>query len=205
MNRTGWLVLVPTEKELQLLKFEAGTTVEICGFGPIAAAARTAGLIHRHNPERVLLIGIAGGYGNRIPVGEARLFSVVKSVGIGIGCGKSHVAAERSGWLQVAESGIGDQLTLARENPNDQNLLLTVCSAAANEHEAMGRLQVYPDAVAEDMEGFGVALAASLANIPVQIVRGISNVAGDRDHSNWRIEDALESAGKLAHSIIYHE
>jgi futalosine hydrolase len=47
------------------------------------------------------------------------------------------------------------------------------------------------------MEGFGVAVACRLANVPLTIVRGISNRAGDRDHTNWNIEGSLEQAMQL--------
>ncbi len=35
---------------------------QLCGFGPIAAAARAGALIARYKPERVLLVGIAGSF-----------------------------------------------------------------------------------------------------------------------------------------------
>jgi futalosine hydrolase len=49
----------------------------------------------------------------------------------------------------------------------------------------------HPDAVAEGMEGFGVATAAVAAGIPFAEVRTISNVIGPRDRAGWRIAEAL--------------
>ena len=46
------------------------------------------------------------------------------------------------------------------------------------------------------MEGFAVAMACRLQNIPLEIIRGISNVAGDRDKSNWRVADAMGAAAE---------
>ena len=43
-----------------------------------------------------------------------------------------------------------------------------------------------------------MALAGHLAGSPVEIVRGISNEAGDRDVARWRIDDALAAAAALA-------
>ncbi len=51
----------------------------------------------------------------------------------------------------------------------------------------MDKLRVFPDAMAEDMEGFGVALACRFAEVPLSIVRGFSNWVGDRNHSNWKV------------------
>ena len=55
---------------------------------------------------------------------------------------------------------------------------------------------------AEDMEGFAVATACRLANVPLSIIRGISNVAGDRDHRRWEIDLAIDRlAQRLARDI----
>ena len=48
------------------------------------------------------------------------------------------------------------------------------------------------------MEGFAVAFACRLQGVPCDIVRGISNAAGDRDHSRWQTAAALHAAGTLA-------
>jgi futalosine hydrolase len=52
------------------------------------------------------------------------------------------------------------------------------------------------------MEAFGVAMAASLMAVPVQVVRGISNTAGDRQLSNWKIDEALEAAAEVVLNLI---
>ncbi|EFL40722.1 conserved hypothetical protein [Streptomyces griseoflavus Tu4000] len=60
----------------------------------------------------------------------------------------------------------------------------------------------HPDALAEGMEGFGVAEAAVAQGVPVLEVRAVSNPVGPRDRAAWRIGDALtaltEGFGKLA-------
>jgi futalosine hydrolase len=48
------------------------------------------------------------------------------------------------------------------------------------------------------MEGYAVALACALAGVPVSIVRGASNVVGDRDPARWRIPSALSAARERA-------
>ena len=50
------------------------------------------------------------------------------------------------------------------------------------------------------MEGFAVAVACRLAGVPLKIIRGISNHAGDRQHSRWKITEALLSAAALYES-----
>jgi futalosine hydrolase len=48
------------------------------------------------------------------------------------------------------------------------------------------------------MEAFGAALACHLAGVPLVVVRGISNHAGERDATRWRVREALAAARTLA-------
>ncbi|NEE34633.1 futalosine hydrolase, partial [Streptomyces sp. SID7982] len=63
-------------------------------------------------------------------------------------------------------------------------------------------LAAHPGALAEAMEGFGVAEAAARAEVPVLEVRAVSNAVGPRDRDAWRIGDALaaltDAFGKAA-------
>ncbi len=219
------LILVPTRQEKDLLSPRlqthceaSGGELHLCGFGPIAAAARTAALVDRYQPQRVLLVGIAGSFDVQShPIGTARRFDAVACYGIGAGSGHEFVSAETLGWNQFGGSssrpGIGDVIPLATTQATTvattvatQSLrhsqLLTGCAASATAADVQLRGQTWPDAIAEDMEGFGVAMACRLAGVPLQIVRGLSNLAGDRDHDHWRIDDALSSAADLATQII---
>jgi futalosine hydrolase len=80
--------------------------------------------------------------------------------------------------------------------------LLSACAASADEADVRSRLRLHPDAAAEDMEGFAVAAACRLAGVPLDIVRGISNTAGDRDTSGWQIEAACRAAAALAVMLL---
>jgi futalosine hydrolase len=55
------------------------------------------------------------------------------------------------------------------------------------------------------MEGFGVATAAKLWDLPVLEIRTISNVVGPRDREAWRMKEAfaaLEAAGKILRRVF---
>lgn len=80
--------------------------------------------------------------------------------------------------------------------------LLTVCSAATSQQDVELRRKRFPNSVAEDMEGFAVAAACWLCEVPIYIVRGISNEAGDRNKQNWKIREALTAAIELSNIII---
>lgn len=210
----GTLLLVPTELELRRLEDLGGFpadcgALEICGFGPIAAAARTAQLIARRRPARALLIGICGAYDvARQPVGTALEFDEVGVVGVGVGEGAALIPPPRLGfpqWPGSAErsSAIFDRLPLATQSPADPpRRLLTTCAASADAAQAAVRCAHMPGAVAEDMEAFAVALACALESIPLRVVRGVSNEVGDRAPEHWRIPAALAAARELALEIL---
>jgi futalosine hydrolase len=52
------------------------------------------------------------------------------------------------------------------------------------------------------MEGYSVALAAMTVSIPCTIVRGICNVAGDRDHAHWQMGAALAAVQRELTGIL---
>ena len=199
------LFLIPTEFELHKVQTILANQYpqhadrfefQLCGFGPIAAAATTMQLLAA-KPTSVVLLGIAGTYQpERFPVESATKFNHVICHGVGVGSGEQFTPASELGWQQGP--AVGDRLACA--NPADDDLdgdLLTVCSAADSLAEATTRLRKNPTAIGEDMEAFGVAVACQMLDIDFEVIRGFSNIAGDRDKTNWRIDQALSAAVNL--------
>jgi len=211
------LLLVPTELELRRLRDQGGfgvgfCLVSLCGFGPVAAAARTAQLLAELRPSRVLLVGIAGAYDTLShPIGSTWEFGEVAVDGVGAGQGEAFQGPPALGFPQWPGSPgttihpVVDSLPLASPEGSSGPLLLTTCSAAASEEEVAQRQARFPRAVAEDMEGFAVAMACALFRAPLRIVRGISNRVGDRDATGWRIPAALASSRERALEILASE
>lgn len=195
------LLLVPTALELERLRALspecvdglAWASVELAGFGPVAAAARSAALIAQHRPSRLLLVGIAGGYAG-LDLGTALSFGSVALDGVGAGEGHSLRLPSAMGFPQVDAATPGgpvhETTTLAGDGPE----LLTVCAASEGGAMLAARTARFPNAVAEDMEAFGVALSARAAGVRLHVIRGISNAAGDRDVKGWKIDEALATA-----------
>ncbi len=52
------------------------------------------------------------------------------------------------------------------------------------------------------MEGAALAHGAAAAGLEFCEVRGISNMAGPRDISSWRFEEASGAAGATAHAFL---
>ncbi len=213
-----WLILVPTAAELQHLPMQflnvierKGGAIELCGFGPIVAAARAASLVVAHQPQQVVLCGIAGSLGESLQLASAYRFDSVACYGIGVGCGQNFKSAASVGWRQwpgegasqAASAPIGDVIELCKlGSSTEQRLLLTACAASQDDDDVVLKRALYPYAVAEDMEGFAVAAACQLAGVPVSVVRGISNRAGDREHVHWKIAEAMVAASELVEEII---
>lgn len=205
---THTLVLIPTDLERTQLctgwsAQELGCRVELCGFGPVAAACRTMRALQEqvtypgHRYRQVVLCGVAGSCSPHTLVGEAYWFRRVALYGVGI----------REGGKMFAPQALGFETELLEELPlrtpggsYDQakirESLLTVC--AIDDRDFAMRV----DADAEDMEAYGCAAACALAGIPFMVLRGMSNKRGDRDKTHWRIGAALVAAQQMLVSYL---
>lgn len=144
-------------------------------------------------------------------MGSAVVGTFARVVGIGAGSGRRHQSAEAMGWAQgLARPGLPEVRDMMALTVPPVALLpgvvtggmLSVAAASGSRYEAARRARAQPDAVAEEMEAFAVALAARLAGVPLTMIRGISNVAGDRDKGRWRSAEALRAArGVLEHLL----
>ncbi|MFD6437749.1 futalosine hydrolase [Streptomyces venezuelae] len=191
---------------------EAGTgpSVDVLavGVGPAAAAAGTATALARAAAEGrpyglVVSAGIGGGFPPDAPVGSLVVADEITVADLG--------AETPEGFSPVTELGFG--AVTHRPPPALVRAAADACGAAtgtvltvstvtgSTERAAALRLR-HPRALAEAMEGFGVAEAAVLHGLPVMEIRAISNPVGPRDRAAWRIGDALsalsDAFGKFA-------
>ena len=153
------------------------------------------------------MAGIAGTFDRTgLPVGTAAVFPSVVMHGIGVGVASGFVSAAALGFQQWPTDGRdpmnSDELTVDAPVPPVAGQLLTCCTGSTSPEEVRQRLEQYPGAVAEDMEGFAVALACRLAGIPLAIARGISNEVGDRDFERWQISTALDAAWIVVNDLV---
>lgn len=213
------LLLFPTELERRRFQDQGGlgsghALQALSGFGPVVAAATVARKLALLRPRHVFLVGIAGSYDTeRHPVGEALVFSQVGIDGVGAGRGADFVSPPRLGFPQwpgadpadpemETRPRADDVIALAHPVERDDGLLLTTCAAAASPEEARERTERFPEATAEDMEGFGVALACASSGVPLTIVRGLSNAVGDREPAHWKIPAALAAARRALLELL---
>lgn len=204
---------------------EATVYAALCGFGLAASGAgashAAAQLTAQGGVSGLYLVGVAGTYAPGLaPVGSVVVGTATTCSGIGVGEGVAHQSAAAIGWRQAwgdggqRAEGKGsrertepfeeERIELARPQMTGAVLgeILSVAAASASPDEAARRRAANPAALVEDMESFAVALAARLGSFPLTVVRGISNVAGDRDNASWRMPEALASAHRLLAGLL---
>jgi len=195
---------VPVERDA-VARALAGTDIEViaAGVGPALAAAATATALAAAPYGLVVSAGIAGGFQPDAPVGSLVVADEITAADLG--------AETAEGFLPVTELGFGtvthrppeplvrDAVAATGARPGAVLTVSTVTGTAARAALLKDR---HPTALAEAMEGFGVAEAAALHGVPVLEIRAVSNPVGPRDRAAWRIGDALEALtegfGKLA-------
>jgi len=168
----------------------ARVTVVAAGVGVGAAAAETAWLLasHRTRYSTVVSAGIAGGFVGRIDVGATAV--AARSVAADLG------ADGPDGFLPLDELGFGATglpATALALPGAIAGAILTVSTVTGTAARAAVLAARHPDAVAEGMEGFGVATACARAGVAFAEVRTVSNAVGPRDRGSWRIREALEA------------
>jgi futalosine hydrolase len=202
---------VPVERDAVARAFDdrpRGLDLIAAGVGPALAAASTATALTRATLEGapyglVVSTGIAGGFLPGAPLGSLVVADEITAADLG--------AQTADGFVPVTELGFGTVThrppeALVREaaaaTGARTGAVLTVSTVTGTAERAAELRERHPTALAEAMEGFGVAEAAAAHRTPVLEIRAISNPVGPRDRAAWRIGDALtaltEAFGKLA-------
>lgn len=175
------LAVVAVEAEGDAIA-DAVPDVLVAGIGCAAAAAATSAALAAHRPDLVVSAGIAGGFG--LPLATVVVASRVVHADLGIEAPSGFEALGAPLSVPGADA-------LAQRLGARLGAVLTVSTVTGTAARAGALRARYPDAVAEAMEGYGVATAAALFDVPFAEVRAISNPVGPRDRPSWRIPEAL--------------
>ncbi|MEU4477136.1 futalosine hydrolase [Micromonospora sp. NPDC023966] len=214
---SGLLVVTAVPAEADAVRAgltDPTVTVVPVGVGPAVAGAATARLLAlaeaAGRPYRaVVSAGIAGGFVNRVPVGGTVLAN--RSVAADLG------AESPTGFIPVEELGMPAELLRGGSVvPADPGLLaalrtalpaaavgavLTVSTVTGTAASTAALADGHPDAVAEAMEGYGVAVAATQAGLPFAELRTVSNPIGPRDRGSWRMREAFAALTEAAAAL----
>jgi futalosine hydrolase len=162
------------------------------GLGPVAAALSTAALLAAAGYDLVISAGVAGGFA------PAEVGGLVAAERVAF----ADLGAELAdgGFASLSELGLGEldppadpalARLLAERAAAVTGAVLTVSTVTGTAVRAERLRRTFPDAVAEAMEGAGVALAAQRAAVPFGELRAVSNLVGPRDRAGWQLGPAL--------------
>ncbi|GIJ76080.1 futalosine hydrolase [Micromonospora phaseoli] len=214
---TGLLVVtaVPAEAEaIQAGLADPTVAVVPVGVGPAVAGAATARLLAlaemADRPYRgVISAGVAGGFVGRVAVGDIVLGTRAVAADLGAESPDGFIPVDKLGMPPELLGGGTDVavdstlLAALRAALPDATVgpVLTVSTVTGTTASTDALSQRHPDAVAEAMEGYGVAVAASHAGVPFAELRAISNPIGPRDRDAWRLRDALAALTAAAAAL----
>jgi len=189
-----------------------GAHVLTVGVGVASAAARTARWLTERNLrghayDAVISAGIGGVFAGRGALGD-------------IVVGRRTIAADLGadspdGYLTLSDLGFGTDAVDADPDLFERvasalpaavkGSVLSVHTVTGTAARAAELSERHPDAVAEAMEGWGVATAAEDQRVPFVEIRTVSNFVGPRDRSAWRIDlamGALTRVGKALATLV---
>jgi futalosine hydrolase len=205
----GLLVVTAVDLEARALQPTLpSATVAAVGVGPAAAAAGTARLLALAEAagrpyQAVVSAGIGGGFAGRADVGTTVLASNSVAADLGAESPEGFIPLDVLGF--GATTAAADPALLAdlqsRLPAAVVGAVLTVTTVTGTAESARALAVRHPEAVAEAMEGYGVACAAVGAGVPFLEIRTISNSVGPRDRAAWRLPDALEALSKAAAAL----
>jgi len=182
--------------------------VLIGGVGPIDSAVNTTLALSNQQYDIVINMGIGGGFRGRTEIGSVVVASqlIAADFGVETPTGFHFADTFQLGSAKIAvEHGLRERMVNALKRAGlkvDTGPILTVSTVTGTHSTAIEMQKRVPDAMAEAMEGFGVAVAARKMQVPVLEIRAISNMVGQRDKASWRIEDALASLTKTSRRLM---
>jgi futalosine hydrolase len=199
------VVLCSVEAERDAIAAAGGTGGEcevlVGGVGPAASAASASARLARGGVELVVCAGIGGGFAP-LGFGEIAVASCSVFADLGAETADGFVPLPSLGF-GVADHAVEPRLAVELCDLTGGHLgtILTVATVTGSAATAEALAARFPDAVAEGMEGAGVAAAAALHGVPFAELRAISNPVGPRDRAAWRIREALAALGSAVTAV----
>lgn len=207
------LVVTAVEAERDAILRDIGSNsapqieVVVAGVGPVAASVGTAtalrGLTH---VTLVISAGIAGGFAGRVAVGDIAVADRITFADLGARVDDGFLTLSEMGLRQdssyaVTDSRVRERLAGAPVRVGGGEVLTLACMTGTDD-EAARLAARHPHAIAEAMEGFGVAAAALNAGVPFAEIRAISNLIGKRDPSTWNMQGAFDALAQAFAALM---
>jgi len=204
----GLLIVIPTEFESQKIITHNSPKFFNCGAGLVSSAVNVAKTLSQNCPEALLLLGICGAYDSaQLCVGDVvRVDScVLADFGVQdfngsflpssqLGLGRSQWSASDVQNFPVAFPKLASRLKSLRGVASAS--VQCACGTDALAHDRAKQTQT----LIEEMEGASVLACAESFGVPAFHVRAVSNRAGLRDRSAWKIDEALLALQRFLNS-----
>jgi len=172
----------------------ADVTCVISDVGPIQSALATARALHEDATfDAVISAGIGGAFaGKGLGVGDLVVATQLHHGDFGVESGDGFEPAQALDWpigSYRCDEQLSNRLAVNAARRGD---ILTVTRQSTSASRIADLQRIWPAALAEAMEGIGVAAAAATRSLPMTEVRAISNLVGPRDQYPWNKDLALE-------------
>jgi futalosine hydrolase len=192
------LLVSATAQEIDWLGPRAGVETLVTGIGPVDAAARVARALANRHYDMLINAGIAGAIrgvanvGDGVVVGE-ELYELNLESGEPIQVPAGNLIADRvPADAQLIEAVMALGFPLVRGVTVSR---VTSTGATARRLDERG-VEI------ETMEGFAVLRAAQLAGVPALELRGISNIVGDRETSEWNFNAGIAGLRQILNASL---
>jgi futalosine hydrolase len=187
------VVCAATEMESALLR--PHVPVITTGVGAVNAAYSLTRFLDREQVKAIVVCGIAGAYpGAGIPVGSVVCAESECYGDLGADSPDGFLDMEALGFpLVLAPVRLYNLLPMQIFPVEGRARFVTMNTCTGSDVDARA-IQARTGGAVESMEGAAIAHVAALAGIPVGEIRGISNLAGNRDRGSWRVKEAAAAA-----------
>jgi futalosine hydrolase len=184
---------VATELEGALLR--PHVPVVCTGVGAVNAAYALTRFLDREPVEGIVVCGIAGAYpGAGVPI-ESVICAESECYGdLGADSPGGFLDMQALGFPVVGGVNPLYNVLPMQIFPAPRRARFATMNTCTGSDEAARAIEARTGGAVESMEGAAIAHVAALAGIQVGEIRGISNVAGNRDRSAWRVREAAAAA-----------
>ena len=168
--------------------------VVVSGIGSVASAAATSTALAIRGPYDVVIsAGIGGGFATHgVELTELIVADEIVNVDYVRPPDDEDLGVDPAAWTPIAFPAAESLVSFVHETTQARRGAVLTVTTMTDSHERQSLLAThYPSAVAEAMEGAGVAFAAWKWSVPFGEVRTISNFVG-QDFSGWKTAGALK-------------
>ena len=200
MAESALLICTATEFESAILRERLANDLSVrivhTGVGVVNAAHAVTLAIVANKPSAIVICGIGGAYpSSGIGIGEAVCAETETYGDLGAESPGGFLDMKAMGFpvVSTASGALFNELPL-QLFPADRRARFVTVSTCTGTASGAATMESRTRGAVENMEGAAIAHVAHLHGIPVGEIRGISNVATDRDKAAWKIKEAAETA-----------